>query len=64
MTNNPTLSVAMYGVYGLEFFDDNGGYHHITEGKTGVICKNGVTICLTEEEIRKVVETFGGNFRR
>jgi hypothetical protein len=60
MTNNPAFSVVMYGCTS----DDNGGYHHVTEGKTGVIYKDGAMICLTEEEIRKVVETFGGNFRR
>jgi len=51
--------VAMYGAMP----DGNGGYHHVTEDKTGVIYKDGAMICLTEEEIRKVVSAFGGTFK-
>jgi len=51
--------VLMYG----KIDDSNGGYHHPTHNMTGVISKDGKTIELTEEEIKKVVHAFGGNFR-
>jgi hypothetical protein len=51
--------VAMYGAMP----DGNGGYHHPTEGKFGVIVKNNIAIYLTDEEIKKVVSAFGGTFK-
>jgi hypothetical protein len=51
--------VAMYG----DIPEGNGGYHHPTEDKLGVIIKNGITIFLTDEEIKKVVSAFGGTFK-
>ena len=63
MRNPTNFSVVMYGIYDTSFVDDNGGYHHPVKDKTGVIYKDGVTIELNEEEIKKVVIAFGGNFR-
>ena len=42
----------------------NAGYHHPTHNSEMHICKDGVEITLTSEEIKQVVSAAGGTFRR
>lgn len=47
-----------------EVDNSNGGYQHPTHKATMYIKKNGLTIILDPDEIKRVVQTAGGNFKQ
>ena len=54
-----------FSVFRLQELDEsNGGYHHPTHLAKLFIKKGDVNMTLTPEEIKQVVYTAGGNFRR
>jgi len=58
--SSDTFSVYMYNLLG----EDSPMYIHPTHNATMIIKKDGHTISLDPEEIKEVVKTAGGNFKR
>jgi hypothetical protein len=54
-----------FSVFMLSIPDEsNGGYHHPTHNATMYIKKGGLSITLDPDEIKQVVGSAGGNFKR
>jgi hypothetical protein len=58
------FSCIMYNIFTEQDTKSNGGFHHPTFKGTMHIKKNGCMITLDADEIKEVVHTAGGNFRR
>ena len=63
MSESKEFSSVMVRIIDDDMMKSNGGYHHPTRGGKLYITKDGVTITLNEDEVRKLVKTIGANFR-
>ena len=59
------MNSSEFSVFMVQIIEDNGiHFVHPTDNATMYIKKDGVTIKLTPKEIKDVVKSAGGNFRR